>query len=118
MARATATAMADGNATETAAAMVLDNRKSIWPAATAMGGGDGNGDGVCNGDGDGDGNCNGDSHGKSNNDKGRVASSCASNVQRCGRVHPHGHKGVCIHQRCVMGVRCKECLLPFKGEGS
>jgi hypothetical protein len=85
MARATATVMADGNATETAAAMVLDNRKSIWPAATAMGGGDGNGDGVCNGDGDGDGNCNGDSHGKSNNDKGRVASSCASNVQHCGR---------------------------------
>ncbi len=34
---------------------------------------------------DGNSNCNGDSHGKGNNDKGRVASSCAGNVQPCGR---------------------------------
>jgi hypothetical protein len=51
--------------------------------------GNGNNDGNvvsdCNGNGDGDGNRNGNSHGKGNNDKGRVASSCAGNVQRCGR---------------------------------
>jgi hypothetical protein len=43
----------------------------------------GNGDG--NGNGDGDSNCNSNGHGKGNSDKGRVASSCASNVQCCGR---------------------------------
>jgi hypothetical protein len=54
--------------------------------ATAMAIGYGNVD--SNGDRDGnsnkDGNiyCNGDGHGKGNNDKGRVASSCAGNVQR------------------------------------
>jgi hypothetical protein len=50
-----------------------------------MGDGNGNGNGVSDGNGDGDGDRNGDSHGKGNNDKGRVALSCASNVQRCGR---------------------------------
>ena len=43
--------------------------------------GDGNGDRVGNGDGDGNGNGNGNSHGKGNHYKGRVASSCAGNVQ-------------------------------------
>jgi hypothetical protein len=80
-----ATAMADGNATETAAAMVNGNRNGKWPMATAMGSGDSDGDGVGNSDGDGDGDCNGDGHGKGNNDKGRVASSCAKDVQCCGR---------------------------------
>ncbi len=41
----------------------------------------GNGDGNS----DGDGNRDGNSHGSGNNDKGRVASLCAGNVQRCGR---------------------------------
>ncbi len=57
--------------------------------ATAMGDGDGDGNGnsngVGNGDGDGDSNHNGDSYGKGNNDKGRVASACAGNMQCCGR---------------------------------
>jgi hypothetical protein len=53
--------------------------------ATAMSEGDGNGDRVGNGNRDGDGDRNGDGHGKGNNGKGRVASSCAGNVQRCGR---------------------------------
>ncbi len=78
-------AISDGNATETAAAMVDGNCNGKWLTATAMGGSNGNGNGVGNGDGDGDGNCNGDSHGKGNNDKGRVASSCAGDVQHCGR---------------------------------
>jgi hypothetical protein len=70
-----------------------------WPMATAMAMGDGNGDSVGesngngngngnsnrDGDGDGIGNCNDNGHGDGNNDKGRVASSCASNVHHCGR---------------------------------
>ncbi len=51
--------------------------------ATAMG--NANGNGVGNSDGDGDGDCYGNGHSKGNNDKGRVDSSCAGNVQRCGR---------------------------------
>jgi hypothetical protein len=47
--------------------------------------GDGNGDGDGDGDGDSNGDCNGDGHSKGNNDKGRVSSSCASNVQCCSR---------------------------------
>ncbi len=47
-----------------------------------MGNGDSDGNGVRNGNGDGR---NGDGHGKGNNDKGRVTSSCAGNVQCCGR---------------------------------
>ncbi len=65
-----------------------------WPTAMAMamgdgqwamGNGDGNGNKEDDGDGDGDGDCNGNDHGKGNNDKGRVASSCAGDVQHCGR---------------------------------
>ncbi len=50
-----------------------------------MGNGNGDGDGVGNNDGDGDGDCNGDGHGKGDDDKGRVASSCAGDVQCYGR---------------------------------
>ncbi len=50
-----------------------------------MGDGNGKGDGVSGSNGDSDGNRNGDGHGDGNNDKGRVTSSCAGNVQRCGR---------------------------------
>ncbi len=51
----------------------------------AMGNGDGNGNRVEDDDEDGNGDCNGNGHGKGNDDEGRVASSCASNVQRYGR---------------------------------
>ncbi len=50
-----------------------------------MGNGDGDGNRVGDGNGDGDGDGNGVGHCKGNNDKGRVASPCAGNVQRCGR---------------------------------
>ncbi len=53
--------------------------------ATAMGNGNGDGNGVANNNGDDDGNCNGDGHGKVDDDEGRVASSCAGDVQRYGR---------------------------------
>ena len=46
---------------------------------------DSNGDGVGVGNGGGNGDCNGNVHGDSNNDQGRVASSCAGDVQHCGR---------------------------------
>jgi hypothetical protein len=51
----------------------------------AIGNGNGNGDGVGDDDGYGNGDCNGNGHGKGDDDKGRVASSCASNVQCYGR---------------------------------
>ncbi len=51
----------------------------------AMGSSSGDGDEVSNNDGDGDGNCNGDGHGKGDNNEGRVAFSCAGNVQCYGR---------------------------------
>ncbi len=53
--------------------------------ATAMSGGNGNGDGVGNGNGDGNSDCHCDGHGKGNHYKGRVASSCARDLQCCGR---------------------------------
>jgi hypothetical protein len=55
--------------------------------ATAMAMGDGNGDsdGVGNSDVDGNGDCNGNGHSEGNHYEGRVASSCAGNVQHCGR---------------------------------
>jgi hypothetical protein len=31
--------------------------------------------------------------------------------------HPHGHKGKCIHQRCIMGVTLLRVFPPFQGGG-
>jgi hypothetical protein len=53
-----------------------------------MGNGNGDGDGVGNANGDGNSNNNGNGHGKGDNDEGRVASSCAGDVQRYGRGNP------------------------------
>ncbi len=50
-----------------------------------MGNGNGDGDGVSNDNGDGDYDCNGGGHSEGDDDKGRVASSCAGDVQRYGR---------------------------------
>ncbi len=89
--------------------------------ATAMGDGNGNGNGVGNGDVDGNGNRIGNGHGKGNHYKGRVASSCAGNVQRCGMGDtlppPHGCKGKCIHERCFMGVTLLRVFDPLQGGG-
>jgi hypothetical protein len=53
--------------------------------------------------------------------QGRVASSCTGNVQCCGRgialPPPPGHKGVCIAQRCAMGVPLQRVFAPFQGGG-
>jgi hypothetical protein len=32
-------------------------------------------------------------------------------------LYPHGHKGKCIHQRCVMGVTLLRMFPPFQGGG-
>ncbi len=50
-----------------------------------MGNSNHNGDRVGNNNGDGNGNRNGDSHYEGDDDKARVASSCAGDVQRYGR---------------------------------
>jgi hypothetical protein len=87
----------------------------------AMGNGNGDGNGVGNKDRDGNGNCNGYSHGKGNNDKGRVASSCAGNVQCYGRGDtlppPPWTQKKCIHQRSIMGVTLLRVFPPFQGGG-
>ncbi len=32
-------------------------------------------------------------------------------------LHPHGHKGKCIHQLCIMGVTLLKVFAPFQGGG-
>jgi hypothetical protein len=32
-------------------------------------------------------------------------------------LHPHGHKGKCIHQRCIMGVTLLRVFAPFQRGG-
>jgi hypothetical protein len=32
-------------------------------------------------------------------------------------LHPHGHKGKCIYQRCIMGVTLLRVLAPLQGGG-
>ncbi len=96
-----------------------------WPTGTAMAIGygdvDSNGDWVSDGNGDGSGDCNGNGHTVGNNDKGRVASLCASNVQCCGRGNtfppPLWTQQKCIHQRWIMGVTLLKVFAPFQGGG-
>ena len=46
-----------------------------------------------------------------------VAEMCSAfgGVTPC--LHPHGHKGKCIHQRCVMGVTLLRVFASFQGGG-
>jgi hypothetical protein len=39
--------------------------------------------------------------------------SAVTGVTNC--LHPHRHKGVCIHQRCIMGVTLQRVFAPFQG---
>ncbi len=32
-------------------------------------------------------------------------------------LHPHGHKGECIHQHCIMGVKLQRVFAPFQEGG-
>jgi hypothetical protein len=45
----------------------------------------------------------------------RAMCSAVAGVTPC--LHPHGHKGKCIHRRCVMGVTLLRVLAPFQGGG-
>ncbi len=62
----------------------------------AMGNRNGDGDGVGNNDGDGDGNCYRNGHGKGDDDKCRVATSCAAMCNTMAGaascLHPHDTK--------------------------
>jgi hypothetical protein len=46
-----------------------------------------------------------------------VAEMCSAfgGVTPC--LHPHGHNGKCIHQRCVMGVTLLRVFAPLQGGG-
>ncbi len=46
-----------------------------------------------------------------------VPAMCSALAGATPCLHPHGHKRKCIHQRCVMGVTLLRVLPPFQGRG-
>jgi hypothetical protein len=46
-----------------------------------------------------------------------VPAMCSVMARATPCLHPHGHKGKCIHQRCVMGVTLLRVIPPFQGGG-
>jgi hypothetical protein len=44
-----------------------------------------------------------------------VPAMCSAVAGATPCLHPHGHKGKCIHQRCVMGVTLLKVFAPFEG---
>ncbi len=46
-----------------------------------------------------------------------VPAMCSAMAGATPCLHPHGHKGKCIHQRCVMGVTLLRVFPPFQGGG-
>jgi hypothetical protein len=46
-----------------------------------------------------------------------VAAMCSAMAGATPCLHPHGHKGKCIHQCCVMGVTLLRVFPPFQGGG-
>jgi hypothetical protein len=46
-----------------------------------------------------------------------VLAMCSAMAGATSCLHPHGHKGKCIHQRCVMGVTLLRVFAPFQGGG-
>jgi hypothetical protein len=46
-----------------------------------------------------------------------VPAMCSAMAGATPCLHPHGHKGKCIHQRCVMGVSLLRVFSPFQGGG-
>jgi hypothetical protein len=92
-----------------------------WPTATAMGNGNGDGDGVSDDNGDGKAiamltamvrvtmtNTGLPLH---------VLVMCSAMAGATPCLHPHGHKGKCIHQCCIMGVTLLRVFPPFQGGG-
>jgi hypothetical protein len=46
-----------------------------------------------------------------------VAAICSAFRGATPCLHPHGHKGKCIHQRCIMGVTLLRVFAPLQGRG-
>ncbi len=46
-----------------------------------------------------------------------VPAMCSAVAGATPCLHPHGHKGKCIHQRCVMGVTPLRMFAPLQGGG-
>ena len=46
-----------------------------------------------------------------------VAAMCSAFGGATPCLHPHGHKGKCIHQRCVTGVTLLRVFAPLQGGG-
>jgi hypothetical protein len=46
-----------------------------------------------------------------------VPATCSAMAGATPCLHPHGHKGKCIHQNCVMGVTLLRVFPPFQGRG-
>jgi hypothetical protein len=46
-----------------------------------------------------------------------VPAMCSAMAGATPCLHPHGHKGKCIHQRCVMRVTQLRVFPPFQGGG-
>jgi hypothetical protein len=44
-----------------------------------------------------------------------VPAMCSTVAEATPCLHPHGHKGKCIHQCCVMGVTLLRVFAPFQG---
>ncbi len=44
-----------------------------------------------------------------------VPAMCSAMAGATSCLHPHGHKGKCIHQRCIMGVTLLRVFPPFQG---
>jgi hypothetical protein len=46
-----------------------------------------------------------------------VRAICSTMAGATPCLHPHGHKGKCIHQRCIMGMTLLRVFPPFQGGG-
>ncbi len=46
-----------------------------------------------------------------------VPAMCSAVAVATPCLHPHGHKGKCIHQHCIMGVTLLRVFAPFQGGG-
>ncbi len=46
-----------------------------------------------------------------------VPAICSAMAGATPCLHPHGHKGKCIHQCCIMGVTLLRVFAPFQGGG-
>jgi hypothetical protein len=46
-----------------------------------------------------------------------VPAMCSAVAEATPCLHAHGHKGKCIHQRCIMGVTLLRVFAPLQGGG-